>query len=99
MGPRLFDPDRELAGLDEPVRRYLRHSIADGARLPSGIELTMSGRINPGLPMRFTATQRFDGHSFVWDARAGWGRFKPLRVVDRYDGAGSGGTDGRAFGR
>ena len=30
-----FDPDA-LAGLDEPVRRYLTHAIRSGAAIPAG---------------------------------------------------------------
>jgi hypothetical protein len=33
-----------LAGLDEPVRRYFSHAIGDGASLPGGVCMTMSGR-------------------------------------------------------
>jgi hypothetical protein len=37
-----------LAGLDDPVRRYLGHAIADGAELSAGVRLTMTGRIKVG---------------------------------------------------
>jgi hypothetical protein len=33
-----------LAGLDEPVRRYFTHAINDGAALPKGVHMAMSGR-------------------------------------------------------
>jgi hypothetical protein len=33
-----------LAGLDEPVRRYFSHAISDGAALPNGVRIAMTGR-------------------------------------------------------
>lgn len=92
-----FDP-RSLAGLDEPVRRYFDHALTGGAPVSPGMTLTMSGRIEVGRRLEFTATQEIRGHAFEWRARAGWGGWKPLHVVDRY-GGGSGSTDGRLFGR
>jgi hypothetical protein len=87
-----------LAALDEPVRRYLTHAIDQGAVLDTNVRLTMRGRIKVGPWLSFTAQQEFDDHAFTWRARAGWGPFKPLHVVDRYaDGAGS--MDGRLLGR
>ena len=87
-----------LAGLPEPVRRYFTHAISDGAVVPAGVRLTMAGRINVGRWLSFTAEQEFRGHAFVWSARAGLGRWKPVDVVDSYgDGAGS--TEGKLFGR
>jgi hypothetical protein len=82
----------------EPVRRYLNHAVANGAPLRSGALLAMEGRIKVGRWLAFDARQEFHGHAFTWTARAGLGRFRPLRVTDRYaDGAGS--MDGRLFGR
>ena len=87
-----------VADLDEPVRRYLGHALADGGVLHERVELRMTGRIKVGPWLGFSATQRFDGPRFEWRARAGVGRAKPLHVVDRYaDGRGS--TDGLLFGR
>ena len=84
--------------IDEPVGRYLTHTIADGAPLQSGALLAMEGRIRVGPWLSFDARQEFHGHAFTWSARAGLGRVRPLRVTDRYaDGAGS--TEGRLFGR
>ena len=84
--------------IDEPVRRYLTHAIAEGAPLHSGALLAMEGRIRVGRWLAFDARQEFHGHAFTWSARAGVGAFRPLRVTDRYaDGAG--GTEGRLFGR
>jgi uncharacterized protein DUF6544 len=87
-----------LAVLAEPVRRYLTHALADGAGLPTAARLRMSGRINVGRWLAFAAEQDFVDHSFQWRARAGWGRLKPLHVVDAYrDGRAS--TEGRLLGR
>jgi hypothetical protein len=95
---RRFQPV-SLAALDEPVRRYFTHAIRDDAPLATGIRLTMAGRIKVGpVWLGFTAQQEFDGHEFAWRARAGWGPFKPLFVVDQYR-AGAGSIDGRIFGR
>ena len=94
---RRFSSDM-LAGLDEPVRRYFSHAISDGAALPNGVRMAMSGRIKVGLWLPFTAEQTVDGRSFTWRARVGRGPLTPLRVTDRYaDAAGS--TEGRLLGR
>src|SRR5687768_18279252 len=97
------DPTRHfttdmLAGFDEPVRRYFTHAISDGAALPDGVDMTMSGRIKVGLWLPFTAEQTVDGRSFTWRARVGRRSLTPLRVTDHYaDGAGA--TEGRLLGR
>jgi hypothetical protein len=84
-----------LAGVDEPVRRFFSHAIGDGAALPNGVRMAMSGRIKVGLWLPFTAEQTLDGRSFVWRARVGRGPLMPLHVTDRYaDAAGS--TEGLA---
>jgi hypothetical protein len=94
---RRFTTDM-LAGLDEPVRRYFSHAIRNGAPLPNGVHMAMSGRIKVGLWLPFTAEQTVDGRSFTWRARVGRGSMTPLRVTDRYaDAAGS--TEGRLLGR
>jgi hypothetical protein len=99
----IADPTRRLiaemlAGLDEPVQRYFSHAISDGAALPNGLRIAMSGQIKVGLWLPFTAEQTVDGRSFEWRARVGWGPLTPLRVTDRYaDAAGS--TEGRLLGR
>lgn len=87
-----------LTGVDEPVRRYFSHAISDGAALPEGVRMAMSGRIKVGLWLPFTAEQTVDGRSFTWRARVGRGRLTPLRVTDRYADA-AGGTEGRLLGR
>ena len=92
-----FGPD-VLAGLDEPVRRYFSHAIRDGAALPDGVRMAMSGRIKVGVWLPFSAEQTVDGRSFTWRARVGRGPLTPLRVIDRYaDGVGA--TEGRLLGR
>ena len=50
-----------LAGLDEPVRRFFSHAIGDGATLPGGVRMAMSGWIKVGLWLPFTAEQTVDG--------------------------------------
>jgi hypothetical protein len=87
-----------LAGLDDPVRRYLGHAIADGAELPAGVRLTMTGRIKVGPWLAFSALQECDGRSFAWRARVGLGPLTALTVVDRF-AAGAGSMHGRLFGR
>ena len=94
---RRFSSDM-LAGLDEPVRRYFGHAIRDGAALPNGVRMAMSGRIKVGLWLPFTAEQTVDGRSFTWRARVGLGPLTPLRVTDQYaDAVGS--TEGHLLGR
>src|SRR6185503_17597221 len=93
---RRFSSDT-LADLDEPVRRYFSHAISDGAALPNGVRMAMSGRIKVGLWLPFTAEQTVDGRSFTWRARLGRGPLTPLHVTDHYaDGVGS--TAGRLLG-
>lgn len=87
-----------LAGLDEPVRRYLGHAIRDGAELGRGVKLAMTGRIKAGLWLPFRALQECDGRSFSWRARVGLGPLTALTVVDRFAG-GVGSMEGRLFGR
>lgn len=86
-----------LAGQPEPVRRYLAHALREGGVLSDRVQISMTGRIRVGPWLAFTAYQEFHGHEFVWDARAGVGPMRPLRVVDRYQ-AGRGSTEGHAFG-
>jgi hypothetical protein len=83
-----------LDGLDEPVRRYFRHAVTDGAPLHGGVRLQMSGRVKVGVWLPFDAEERCNGTSFEWRARVA----RLLVVIDRYaDGTGS--TEGRLFGR
>jgi hypothetical protein len=97
VSTRRFSSDM-LSSLDEPVRRYFSHAIRDGAALPNGVRMAMSGRIKVGLWLPFTAEQTVDGRSFTWRARVGRGPLTPLRVTDRYADA-AGHTEGRLLGR
>lgn len=94
---RRFDA-ASLAHLDEPVQRYFRHAIADGAVLGSSAAVTMRGHIRTAKWLPFTAEQRLDGRSFVWQARVGLGPLTILRVTDRFY-AGHGSIEGSLFGR
>lgn len=87
-----------LAGLPEPVSRYLGHAIRDGAELGTGVSMNMTGRIKAGLWLPFSARQECDGRSFAWRARVGLGPLTALAVVDRF-AAGAGSMEGRLFGR
>jgi hypothetical protein len=84
-----------LDGLDEPVQRYFRHAIREGADIGRGVRLAMSGRIKVGTWLPFSGVEACDGSSFVWQARVGRGM---LVVTDRFDG-GAGSTEARLFGR
>jgi uncharacterized protein DUF6544 len=76
-----------LDGLDEPVRRYFTHALADGARLSRGVRAQLSGDIRMGVWLSFTSVWEGDGRSFSWEATAGPGPL--LRVHDRFaDGVG-----------
>jgi hypothetical protein len=78
-----FDP-ATLAGLDEPVRRYFTHALRPGAALARGVQLQMTGRINVGVWLPFTAVWEGDARSFTWRARSGPGPFRLVHVVDRF---------------
>jgi len=80
------------------VRRYFTHAIAPGAAIGQTMHLQMTGRIKVGRWLPFDAAQDVDGRAFTWRARAGWGPFRPLNVVDRYGDA-QGETRGRLLGR
>jgi len=53
-----------VAGLDEPVRRYLTRAVAPGPVLTERVRLTMHGRIKVGRWMELTADQDFNAHEF-----------------------------------
>jgi hypothetical protein len=89
--PRRFDAVA-LAGLDEPVRRYFTHALADGVPLSRGARLQQRGHIKVGASLRFEAVWEGDGRSFSWRASCGPGRLELLRVHDQF-GAGVGFMD------
>jgi hypothetical protein len=86
-----------LEGLDEPVRRYLSHAIAEGEPAGRPVHLQMEGKIRLRRWRRFTATETCDGRSYRWDARLRVGPVTVLEVVDTFRAA-EGWTDGLLFG-
>jgi hypothetical protein len=78
-----------LGDLDEPVRRYFVHALADGAPLAGGASLRLRGRIKVGAWLRFDSVWEGDGRSFSWQATCGPRRLPLLRVHDQFaDGVG-----------
>jgi len=68
--PAAFDPAM-VAGLPEPVRRYLTHAIAPGTPLWQSVEVSMTGHIKIGAWRRFTATQAVAPRlGYIWAADA-----------------------------
>jgi len=69
--PSVFDP-AVVAGLPEPVRRYLTHAIAPGTPLWQSVEVSMVGHIKIGAWRPFTATQVVAPRSlgYIWAADA-----------------------------
>jgi hypothetical protein len=60
-----------VAGLPEPVQRWLRHAIAEGTPLVRSVRLEMHGEIRIGRWAPFTAVQRLSvADGFVWAATA-----------------------------
>jgi hypothetical protein len=84
-----------MTRLDEPVERYFRNAIRDGAERGRGVRLTTSGRIKVGPWLPFKGVETCDGRSFAWQARVAGGL---LVVTDRFDRE-AGSTEGRLFGR
>lgn len=83
-----FRPER-LDGVDEPVRRYFLHALADGAPLAPAVRLELLGRIKVGAWLRFASIWEGDGRSFSWRATAGPGPLPVLGVHDQFrDGVG-----------
>jgi hypothetical protein len=61
----------QLAGLPEPIGRWLIHAIAPGTPLLTSTEVRMHGRIRLGAWRPFTATQRLTPTAgFIWAACA-----------------------------
>jgi hypothetical protein len=77
---------RMLVGLDEPVRRYFSHALADGAPLSRGARLALAGHIRVGAWLRFRSVWEGDGRSFSWEATSGPGPVPLLHVHDRFAG-------------
>jgi len=76
-----------LAGLPEPVRKYLKWSKVLGKPLVRRVTVKQTGRIrqSPQKPwMQFRATESYsiDPPGFVWDASAGYGRLPLFTVRD-----------------
>jgi hypothetical protein len=92
--------ESDLAGLPEPVQRYLRHAIAPGTPLSPSVRLWMDGTMTPtpgGPSTDLTAVETLAPHrGFVWTARATMNGL-PVRVRDHYFG-GEGGVDVVALG-
>jgi hypothetical protein len=62
----------DLEPLPEPAKRFLEHSIRDGAPCASAVRLKMSGEIKLKGWVPFRAEQVISyPHGFVWSARAG----------------------------
>lgn len=76
-----------LARHPEPVRRFLTHAIADGARLAGSVDFEMEGEIllNPkGKWQQFSAREVIAGrHGFAWDAQVKAGILS-VRGVDAF---------------
>lgn len=80
---------KALVGLDEPVRRYFLHALAEGSPPAARARLLIRGRIKVGAWLRFESVWEGDGRSYDWRALCGLGPLRPLRVHDRFaDGAG-----------
>lgn len=73
-----------LRDLDEPVRRYFVHALADGAPLARGARLRLRGHIKVGAWLRFDSVWEGDGRSFAWHATCGPPRLPLLRVHDQF---------------
>jgi hypothetical protein len=80
-----FHPGR-LDGLEEPVRRYFLHALANGAFLSRAARLQLRGRIKVGAWLRFDSVWDGDGRSFSWRATAGPGPLRLLAVHDQFRG-------------
>ena len=73
-----------LVGLDDPVRRYFVHALAEGAPPAARARLRIRGRIKVGGWLRFDSVWEGDGRSYDWRALCGLGALRPLRVHDRF---------------
>ena len=86
---RVFRKD-DLAGLPEPVQRYLANVLTEGQPYVRTVRLQQSGEFRLGDAMApwkpRIAAQHFtvDPPGFVWDARVAILPLVPVRVVDMY---------------
>lgn len=67
---RVFDPVL-LEGLPEPVQRWMRHAVAPGAALLTGVEVEWTGHLRLGRSWRtfFSRERSTLAGGFVWSAR------------------------------
>jgi hypothetical protein len=75
--------DERLAGLPDPVERYLRHAGVVGRTIPRTVHLTQRGGMHPSangpwLPLTATQVYSVDPPGFVWAATV---RVGPLPVI------------------
>ena len=77
-----FDPDT-IGMLPAPVIRWLRHTIAPGTPLYTGVQVSMHGEIRIKKWLPFTAQQIVSPTGYIWAAEAG--KFPMnFRGYDRY---------------
>jgi hypothetical protein len=70
-GPPAAFESASVAGLPEPVQRWLRYAIDEGTPLSRSVHLDMHGEIRIGRWAPFTAVQRMSvADGFVWAATA-----------------------------
>lgn len=73
-----------VAGLPEPVRRWLTHAVAEGTPLARAVQLRMHGEIFLGRWAAFTAVERLSvTGGFIWTATARPFRL-PVHGFDRW---------------
>jgi hypothetical protein len=79
---KVFNPEM-VNELPEPVARWLRHSIAPGTPILTGVQVSMHGKIRIKVWMPFVADQIVGPTGYIWAAQAG--RF-PIKFsgYDRY---------------
>ncbi|MEO9222023.1 MAG: DUF6544 family protein, partial [Mycobacteriaceae bacterium] len=90
-----FDPTT-VDTLPAPVARWLRHAIAPGSLLRSGVQLSMHGHIRIKKWIPFAAEQIVAPTGYLWAAEAGRFPIK-IRGFDRYSAA-TGQMSWRLFG-
>lgn len=88
--PASYDARRELEGLPEPVQRYFRAVLTDGAPIVAAARVEHRGSFNASEASEawkpFTSRQRIVASppGFVWDASVSMLRGVPVRVHDAY---------------